>query len=61
MTKAKIRVADAIQEKAKRDDLKTMLDEMLAQTAGPLTDRERAAADAALGIAAGRGHKHRRR
>ena len=61
MTKAKIRVADAIQEKAKRDDLKTMLDEMLAQTAGPLTDRERAAADAALGIAAGRKHKHRRR
>ena len=38
-----------------------MLDEMLAQTAGPLTDRERAAADAALGIAAGRKHKHRRR
>lgn len=44
-------VASALEEKAKLDDLKAMLDEMLAETGGPLTARERAAADAALGVA----------
>ena len=44
-------VASALEEKAKLDDLKAMLDEMLAETGGPLTARERTAADAALGIA----------
>lgn len=43
-------VASALEEKAKLDDLKAMLDEMLAETGGPSTARERAAADAALGM-----------
>jgi Arc/MetJ-type ribon-helix-helix transcriptional regulator len=47
-------VAAALQEKAKLDDLSTLLDEMLAQTGGPLTDRERRAADKALGLRAPR-------
>ena len=54
-------VAAALEEKAKLDDLKSMLDEMLAENGGPLTDRECAAADAALGIAAESKHKRRRR
>ncbi|HJR69548.1 MAG TPA: toxin-antitoxin system antitoxin subunit [Gammaproteobacteria bacterium] len=54
-------VAAAMEEKAKLDDLKAMLDEMLAESGGPLTDRERIAADAALGIAAERKRKHRRK
>jgi len=54
-------VAAALEEKAKLDDLKSMLDEMLGETGGPLTDRERIAADAALGIAAERRRKHRRK
>lgn len=54
-------VAAAIEEKAKLDDLQALLDEMLAETGGPLTVRERAAADAALGIAAGKKPKRRRK
>ena len=55
-------VAAALEEKgAKLDDLKSMLDEMLAETGGPFTDRECAAADAALGIAAEKKYKRRRR
>jgi Arc/MetJ-type ribon-helix-helix transcriptional regulator len=54
-------VAAALEEKAKLDDLKSMLDEMLAETGGPLTDRECSAADAALGIAAEKKYKRRRR
>lgn len=42
-------VADAMQEKAKLDDLASMLQEMLAETGGPLTAKERKAADRALG------------
>ena len=42
-------VADALEEKSKLDDLASLLDEMLAETGGPLTDEERAAADTALG------------
>jgi Arc/MetJ-type ribon-helix-helix transcriptional regulator len=52
-------VASALEEKAKLDELEKMLDEMLAETGGALTDREQAAADAALGIA--RAKKRRRR
>jgi Arc/MetJ-type ribon-helix-helix transcriptional regulator len=37
-------VAAALDEKAKLDDLRSMLDEMLAETGGPLTARERRAA-----------------
>jgi Arc/MetJ-type ribon-helix-helix transcriptional regulator len=54
-------VAAALEEKAKLDDLKAMLDEMLAETGGSLTERESVAADAALGIAAQRKHKRRRK
>lgn len=54
-------VASALEEKAKLDELEKMLDEMLAETGGPLTDREQAAAGAALGIAPARRHKRRRK
>lgn len=42
-------VADALEEKTKLDDLAALLEEMLAETGGPLTAKERAAADRALG------------
>ena len=54
-------VASALEEKAKLDELEKMLEEMLAETGGPLTAREEAAADAALGIAPARKHKRRRK
>ena len=43
-------IASAIEEKAKLDDLAQLLDEMLAETGGPLTAAERRRADAALGV-----------
>lgn len=42
-------VANALEEKAKLDDLGSLLEEMLAETGGALTARERKAADRALG------------
>jgi Arc/MetJ-type ribon-helix-helix transcriptional regulator len=42
-------VARALREQAKLDDLAALLEEMLAQTGGPLTAAERKAADHALG------------
>ncbi len=42
-------VANALEEQAKLDDLASLLDEMLAETGGPLTASERKAADRALG------------
>lgn len=54
-------VAAALEEKAKLDDLEAMLDEMLAQTGGPLTERERVATDEALGVTAERKSRRRRR
>ena len=54
-------VTSALQEKAKLDELETMLDEMLAETGVPLTDREQAAADAALGVASARKRRRRRK
>jgi Arc/MetJ-type ribon-helix-helix transcriptional regulator len=42
-------VARALQEQAKLDDLAALLEEMLAQTGGPLTGVERKDADRALG------------
>jgi len=42
-------VARALEEQAKLDDLASLLDEMLAETGGPLTVSERKAADRALG------------
>lgn len=43
-------VAAALREQAKAEDLATMLDEMLAETGGPLSVREQRAADEALGV-----------
>ncbi len=45
-------VALALEEKAKLDELSTLLDDMLAESGGPLTVKERRAADRALGVAA---------
>jgi hypothetical protein len=42
-------VADAIEEKSKLDDLASLLDEMLAETGGPLSAAEKRVADEALG------------
>lgn len=42
-------VAYALEETAKLDNLESLLDEMLAETGGPLTAKERKAADRALG------------
>ena len=42
-------VARALEEQTKLDDLASLLDEMLAETGGPLTAAERHAADSALG------------
>ena len=42
-------VESALEEKARLDDLESLLDEMLAESGGPLTARERRAADRALG------------
>ena len=43
-------VTTALREHAKAEDLSNMLDEMLAETGGPLSLREQRAADAALGL-----------
>lgn len=45
-------ISDAIEERAKLQDLAALLDEMLATSGGPLTAAERRAADRALGISA---------
>ena len=42
-------VADALAQKAKLDDLASLLHEMLAASGGPLTDEEAAEADRMLG------------
>ncbi len=43
-------VTSALEEKAKLDDLKAMLDEMLAETGGPMTSAERREAERMLGL-----------
>jgi Arc/MetJ-type ribon-helix-helix transcriptional regulator len=43
-------VASALEEKAKLDELAALLDEMLAESGGPLRPAERRAADRALGV-----------
>jgi Arc/MetJ-type ribon-helix-helix transcriptional regulator len=45
-------VASALEEKAKLDDLTALLDDMLAESGGPLSAVERRDADRALGAAA---------
>jgi Arc/MetJ-type ribon-helix-helix transcriptional regulator len=42
-------VAEAMAEKAKLDDLDQLLEELLARTGGPLTDKERRQIDRAAG------------
>jgi hypothetical protein len=53
-------IAAAIEEKAKLDDLSALLEEMLAETGGPLTDAERREADRKLGIARKKPYPRRR-
>jgi Arc/MetJ-type ribon-helix-helix transcriptional regulator len=43
-------VAEALEERIKLEDLALQLDEMLAETGGPLTAAERRAAEAELGV-----------
>ncbi len=43
-------VAMALEEQAKVDDLRGMLDEMLAETGGPMTAAEKREADRMLGL-----------
>jgi Arc/MetJ-type ribon-helix-helix transcriptional regulator len=43
-------VTKALEERAKLDDLAAMLESMLEESGGPLTERERRAADQALGL-----------
>ena len=47
-------VASALEDKVKLDDLAALLDDMLAESGGPLTAAERRAADRALGAPARR-------
>jgi Arc/MetJ-type ribon-helix-helix transcriptional regulator len=42
-------VAAAMRQKAKLDDLQALVEELLDASGGPLTDEERATADATLG------------
>lgn len=42
-------VAAALEQRAKLDDLAALLEEMLAETGGPLTEQEAAEADRVLG------------
>ena len=50
-------IAAALEEKAKHDDLAELLQDMLAETGGPLTSAERRSTDRILG--AGRSRKRR--
>ena len=50
-------VASALEEKARLDELAALLDEMLAESGGPLTAAERRAADRALGLPKARRQK----
>ncbi len=45
-------VASALEEKANLDELAGLLDEMLAESGGPLTAAERRTADRTLGVSA---------
>jgi hypothetical protein len=52
-------IAAALDERVTRDELAALLDEMLAESGGPLTPAEIRTADRALGIAAKRRRKAR--
>lgn len=43
-------IAAAVEEKARKETWRALMDDMLAETGGPLTAAERRAADRALGI-----------
>ena len=49
-----------LEEKGKLDDLSTLLDEMLAESGGPLTKAEERAAERALGLPSKRTRSKRR-
>jgi Arc/MetJ-type ribon-helix-helix transcriptional regulator len=53
-------VAAALEEKTKLDELDELLQKMLAESGGPLSARERKAADEALGLRVRRTRKARR-
>jgi Arc/MetJ-type ribon-helix-helix transcriptional regulator len=53
-------VASALEEKAKVEDLANLLEEMLAETGGPLTATERRAANRELGISTKQRQRRRR-
>ena len=46
-------VASALEEKMNLDELSSLLDEMLAESGGPMTSAERREADRALGVRPG--------
>jgi hypothetical protein len=50
-------VAKALEQKVRNDDLAAMLDEMLAETGGPMTAAERQWADRELGLTKSRRKK----
>jgi Arc/MetJ-type ribon-helix-helix transcriptional regulator len=54
-------VAKAIEDKAQLDELAALLDEMLAESGGPLTPAEQRAAERALGIRASKPRRKARR
>jgi Arc/MetJ-type ribon-helix-helix transcriptional regulator len=54
-------VAGALETRAKLEGLEDLLQEMLVETGGPLTAKERRAADEALGLVAARSAGRRKR
>ncbi len=50
-------IAQAVDEKRDRDDLRRLLEELLAESGGPLTARETARARSALGLPVRRAKK----
>jgi hypothetical protein len=53
-------VAVALEERAKLDELSALLDEMLAESGGPLSKAEEGAADRELGASAKKPRRRRR-
>jgi hypothetical protein len=53
-------VTRALEESVKLDELSTLLDEMLAESGGPLTPSEERAADRALGVTQPRRRRKRK-
>lgn len=53
-------IAEALEQKVKNDDLAVLLDEMLAETGGPMTAAERRRAERELGLTPRRTNKKKR-